>query len=96
MSSAQPYGTPPYAADCSGRHGDVGAHRLTLRDNTQLRKYNHSTSQRVAVLAKNKRLHLFYETSDEYGNTMWASRAYVGHYVCGYVYSDWINWHSSW
>jgi hypothetical protein len=88
---------PQYSADCGGRAGDVNAHRYTLRDNTQMRRLNRYTSERVGVLAKNKKLHIFYKTTDENNSVMWASRAYTGgRYVCGYIYQDYIDWHRSW
>lgn len=92
-------GTPPYRADCSGRYGDVGAHRLVRYNHTAMRHLNAVKAKVFTRLAKGKRLHLFYETTDNRAGShlMWASRAYVGgEFVCGYVYSSAIDWSSTW
>lgn len=89
--------TPPYPANCSGGQGDVNAHRYTLYNNTVMRKNNAFNSQHVAVLAKNKKLHLYYKTADENGAAMWAARAWLnGTTTCGYVYQGRVNWSKSW
>lgn len=95
-------GTLPYPAECingGGHHGDAGLHNLVRYNHTAMRHLNAVYAKVTYRLAKGKRLHLFYKTTDNRpGNhTMWASRAYVGgEFVCGYIYSSAIDWSRTW
>ncbi|MEV6644516.1 hypothetical protein [Amycolatopsis sp. NPDC051371] len=84
---------PGYRADCTGGHGDVNAHRYSVNHNVPAREYNTSGSRQTGVVTANSKIHIYYETYDEYGKFMWAMKAGG---LCGYLYSTDIVWNKSW